>query len=75
MRNKAMSEPDNEADPQTKITLINPLAYTHLWPPFGNCDGCGKAGAPYVGFDCGPGVYFCDLPKARDFELKITDGE
>jgi len=24
-----MSERDNEADPQTKIRLINPLAYTH----------------------------------------------
>lgn len=30
------------------------------WPPVGNCDSCGKAGAPYVGFDCGPDVYFCD---------------
>jgi hypothetical protein len=61
-----MSERDDEADPQTKIRLINPLAYTHSGPPFGNCDRCGKAGAPYVGFDCGPEVnYFCDACTAE----------
>jgi len=27
-----MSERGDEADPQTKIRLINPLAYTHPWP-------------------------------------------
>src|SRR5262249_41598263 len=47
-----MSERDDKTDLQTKIRLINPLAYTHSAPPFGNCDRCGKAGAPYVGFDC-----------------------
>jgi len=44
-----MSERDDKADLQTKIRLINPLAYTHSGPPFGNCDRCGKASAPYVG--------------------------
>ena len=53
-----MSERDDKADPQTKIRLIKPLAYM---PPFGNCDSCGKPGAPYVGFDCAPYTnYFCD---------------
>jgi hypothetical protein len=32
-----MSERDDKTDPQTKIRLINPLAYTHPMPPFGNC--------------------------------------
>jgi hypothetical protein len=66
-----MSECDDEAAPQTKIRLINPLAYTHPWPPFGNCDGCGKAGAPYVGFDCGPGVYFCDDCNAEMLATEV----
>jgi hypothetical protein len=58
---KAMSKRDDEADPQTKIRLINPLAYTHSGPPFGNCDRRGKAGAPYVAFSCGPDINnFCD---------------
>ena len=66
-----MRKRDEAADPQSKMRLINPLAYTHPWPPFGNCDSCGKAGAPYVGFDCGPGVYFCDDCTAEMLGLEV----
>ena len=59
---KAMGERDEEADPQTKIRLT----YTHLGPPFGNCDRYRKAGAPYVRFAGVPDIdYFCDDCKAE----------
>jgi hypothetical protein len=36
-----------------------------------DCDNCGKPGAPYVGFDCGLGVYFCDDCTAEMLALEV----